>query len=136
MGSDSSAVRCTGIGAVFAGVAPLDRLTLLEGVSAERDVGASVSGFWDMVAVLLVGRLTLFDGVAEGCEADPLGAYLGGVEVAVEAGSSGRLAAFEGVAEFHETEPFAVPLTGRSWILDSAFVGVAFLGRRLEGVAE
>jgi hypothetical protein len=101
-------------------------------VTAEREVGASVSGFWDMVAVLLVGRLTLFDGVAEGCEAESLGAYVGGVEVAVEAKSSGRLAAFEGVAEFRE----AVPLTGRSWILDSAFVGVAFLGRRLEGVAE
>jgi hypothetical protein len=44
MGSDASAIWCTGVGAVFAGVVPFERLTLFEGVTVEREVEALVSG--------------------------------------------------------------------------------------------
>jgi hypothetical protein len=136
MGSGSSAIRCTGMGAVFAGVVPFERLTLLEGVSAERDVGASVSGFWDMVAVLVIGRLTLCEGVADECEAEPLAVCPKGAEFVVEAEPAGRLADFEGVIEELEVEPFTIPFAGWSRVLNPAFVGVAFLDRCFDGVAE
>jgi hypothetical protein len=89
MGSDASAIWCTGVGAVFAEVAPLGRLTPFDGV---------------------IGRLTLFEGVDEGCEAEPLAVCFKGVEITLEAEVAGRLAMFKGVIEEVEVEPFTIPL--------------------------
>jgi len=86
---------------------------------------------------LVIGRLTLCEGVAEECEAEPLAVCpRKGVEFVFEAEPAGRLADFEGVIVELEVEPFTIPLTGRSWRLNSAIVGVAFFDRCFDGGAE
>ena len=136
MGSDASAIRCTGVGAVLAGVAPFDRLILLVGVVIEREVESLVSGIWGVVAVFVIGRLTLCEGVADECEAGPLAVCPKGVEFVFEAEPAGRLAESKGVIDELEVEPFTIPLAGWSRVLDPAFVGVAFFDLCFDGVAE
>jgi hypothetical protein len=110
MGSDASAIWCTGVGAVFAGVAPFGRLTLFEGVTVERGAEALASCRCGVLIVLAIGRLALFEGVAEECEAEPLAVCFKGVEITLEAEPAGRVAMFEGVIEEVEVEPFTIPL--------------------------
>jgi hypothetical protein len=136
MGSDSSAVRCKDIGAVLAGVAPFDWLILLEGVVIEREVESLVSGIWGVVAVLVIGRLTLCEGVADECEAEPLAVCPKGVEFTFEGEVAGRLGICEGVVDELGVEPFTIPFAGWSRALSPAFVGVAFFDRCFDGVTE
>jgi hypothetical protein len=63
-----------------------------------------------VVAVLVIGRLTLCEGVADECEAEPLAVCPKGVEFTFEGEVAGRLAMLEGVIEEVEVEPFTIPL--------------------------
>lgn len=88
------------------------------------------------MAVLVIGRPTICEGVTEECEAEPLALCPKGVEFVCEAEPAGRLADPEGVFVELEVEPFTIPFAGWSRVLDPAFVGLSFFDSCFDGVAE
>lgn len=76
----------------------------------DRGVEPLASCLRGVDTVLAVGRLTLFEGVDEGCEAEPLAVCFKGVEMTLEAEVAGRLAMFKGLIEEVEVEPVTIPL--------------------------